>query len=576
MNGKYWDPEKYFDIVQFPGEFEEIQNLHAKPYQKSKYRVNSNNGYYKKQARKQTSNGSFDNGVPTSPTSSLSLMPPPPAPMMGSESPQALLVPRNSPKDPQAKLKNQKKSQKNTAPVDLSTSSANSSDQSFQNMSAPVLSEQKPASSKNQIKNNKKKASILSSLGLDLGNNNTVDSSILSMSSVEGNSSNMGRNLLDMIKPQQVEPSVNILDLINNNTQKPKVSPKQKNNKSPLPKSKSSILDNLFDKSGQETAKQAAMRPRLLTAQELEMSQFSEQKRQTDSASLSLHQSASHWNKSELERLISMENKQSNDYEQQSSMNMSSASESDMAMLAGDAYKQLVHNLDNHPLSGAARAPSHINNLIKKMQASKPTAVVAPNTSSTNQESSNMLKMMLKVNTSPSTSPNGAESKKAVNKTKKQKSPKTSPKYAQQQQSFESEGQSQQQQFQDYYQVGNNRVNLENAVHSALHQALAKPQSPPAKNLYSKIKQPEQRDMRAIEEQNHFNSLINKIKIPSEQLNLQQLHNSASESSNILKWFTNNTRNGVNHMNNDNFSMASLNEIEFVENHRRPQANQLY
>lgn len=90
MNGKYWDPEKYFDIVQFPGDYERI-NQRNQYNRSSSYNKSAGSKYTKKNTPNTTFNGNFKNAhLGTTPTA---------LPNYSQEdSPQPLQVPKNSPK----------------------------------------------------------------------------------------------------------------------------------------------------------------------------------------------------------------------------------------------------------------------------------------------------------------------------------------------------------------------------------------------------------------------------------------------------------------------------------------------
>lgn len=93
MNGKYWDPEKYFDIVQFPGEYDRIPSGRNN-YNRSgnNYNMKSNSKYNKKF----TPNSTFNNHNNSS--MSQGVTPTAVPHRMLDDSPQPLQVPKNSPK----------------------------------------------------------------------------------------------------------------------------------------------------------------------------------------------------------------------------------------------------------------------------------------------------------------------------------------------------------------------------------------------------------------------------------------------------------------------------------------------
>lgn len=93
MNGKYWDPEKYFDIVQFPGEYDRIPSGRNN-YNRSgnNYNMKSNSKYNKKFTPNSTFNNHNNSGI------SQGVTPTAVPHRMLDDSPQPLQVPKNSPK----------------------------------------------------------------------------------------------------------------------------------------------------------------------------------------------------------------------------------------------------------------------------------------------------------------------------------------------------------------------------------------------------------------------------------------------------------------------------------------------
>lgn len=93
MNGKYWDPEKYFDIVQFPGEYDRIPSGRNN-YNRSgnNYNMKSNSKYNKKFTPNSTFNNHNNSGM------SQGVTPTAVPHRMLDDSPQPLQVPKNSPK----------------------------------------------------------------------------------------------------------------------------------------------------------------------------------------------------------------------------------------------------------------------------------------------------------------------------------------------------------------------------------------------------------------------------------------------------------------------------------------------
>lgn len=189
MKGKYWDPEQYFDIIQFPDEFDRSKNNNSRSMNNSRSYNNStsfNQNYNQKSNRKRntssTSNSNkYDNTKSKYQQSDLII-----------QSPQPLQVPKNSPKD-QPNHKN-----------NLNSSAT---------------------SSKNGKENRRKFNNILSTLGLEQSfKSNHADKILLDL--IKNNASNdkNNNNLLDMLnsKKEQFDKrsSTNIFDtlLMNNGT----------------------------------------------------------------------------------------------------------------------------------------------------------------------------------------------------------------------------------------------------------------------------------------------------------------------------------------------------------------------
>lgn len=89
MNGKYWDPEKYFDIIQFPGEYDRIAS-NRNSYNRSASYNKNNNKYNKKYTPNNSQYNSKSVSLGTTPTAVPH--------RLQDDSPQPLKVPKNSPK----------------------------------------------------------------------------------------------------------------------------------------------------------------------------------------------------------------------------------------------------------------------------------------------------------------------------------------------------------------------------------------------------------------------------------------------------------------------------------------------
>lgn len=496
MNGKYWDPEKYFDIVQFPGEYDRIKSNRSnnnynrsQSYNNNNNKVNTNNKYNKKN----TPNGTFNNSqqynnknmsVGTTPTAVPNYM--------NDDSPQPLQVPKNSPKF---------------------TDNHNKSKESSVH-------------------------SIFESLGLSGGDHQSENKSKLDADKI----------LLGLIKKdQQTTKNTNLMDILN------KKQNIQKSHQSP------NILDNLLPKfpeqsKAKEVAKANKHYPMILTAQELEMSQMNQEK----------------LSKCKLPNEISMAKLE--DLQQSMESNDSFA------------YKQLVKNLSNHPLTNSNTT---LNNKLEaslaklqsktkserqeKRDASKPSWQVS-------NDGTNMLKQLLnlktnvkqskprkqhhhKSNKSPHLSmSNGSNSGASSAESSPVESSMKFPSVNPHEKPFET------------YMAEENRKQIEHVVASALSQVLSKspnsvrqlspaPKSP-IQDLIEKINiQHSEQDMKNTQHE-HFNSLLNKMS--TQQANLKQGH--ATNESDILKWFSDAklpTSRSHNQM-----SAQSLSEIEFMQMHR--------
>jgi len=454
INGKYWDPEKYFDIVQFPDDFDRISSNHRNNYHRSA----SYNKATSKYNRKNTPNSTFNNNNSyNSKNMSVGTTPTAVQHHMQDESPQPLQVPKNSPK----------------------------------------------------FDNKTKKDHIMESLGLK----SKLDADKI---------------LLGLIKKEKTLETSNLMNILNK-----KASMQQSSN----------ILDSLLKVEKKPDTSVQKHYPLILTAQELEMSQFNQEK----------------LSKLRLPNEISM----------------TKLEELQQSMEANDsfAYKQLVKNLSNHPLNSATSLNTKLEASLTKLQArqkmeksekldkSKPSWQVS-------NDGTNMLKQLLNLKTE------NVKPKKQK-KVKSNKSPHLSMSHGSAS-SASSAGSSPMQSGDKFpavnphekpfesYMAEENRKQIEQVVTSALNQVLSKspnsngaqvmsPKSP-IENLLAKINTQNKQEVNTISE--HFNSLLDKM-------NKQQIK---QDTNDILKWFnkTNLTAKS-NH-----FSAQTLSEIEFMEM-QRPQ-----
>lgn len=454
MNGKYWDPEKYFDIVQFPGDYERIQanrnnNRNTHLYAKSagsKYTKSGKytpNGTFNNSHSKMNTNGTTPNSAPNNHRH-----------MSEDNSPQPLQVPKNSPKFVDAARK----------------------ESSVQ--------------------------SILESLGLNT--DHITDKTKLDADKI----------LLGLIKKDKkgkTDKASDLMEIINKSSQSP------------------NLLDNLLSKQQTQPAAAAVQKhyPLVLTAQELEMSQLSQQEK----------------------------------YKLPNEISMTKLEELQQCIDSNDsfAYKQLVKNLSNHPLNSATALNNKLEASLAKLQnkqklesnKNKPTWQVS-------NDGTNMLKQMLNLK---SESKKGARStgykssNSSFNDSDEGKFPAVNP---------------HEKPFEASYTAEDNRKQIEHIVASALSHVLSKspsssrqqPASPksPIESLIEKINiKHKEQDLQATK-QEHFNSLLNKMG------GSQRTQPESKNESDILRWFSDaKSNNGRNMM-----SAHSLSEIESMQMHQRP------
>lgn len=479
MNGKYWDPEKYFDIVQFPGDYDRIQSNRSSYNRSQSYNKINNNKY-----KKNTPNGTFNNSQQHYKNLSVGTTPTAVPNHMNDDSPQPLQVPKNSPKF---------------------------------------------------IDNKSKESSIHSIFeSLGINTNQVEDKSKLDADKI----------LLGLIKKdQQANQNTNLMDILNK---------KQNVKKTQSP----NILDNLFSQQSkpQETAKNNKHYPLVLSAQELEMSQMNQEK-------LSKHKLPNEISMTKLEEL--QQSMESND---------------------SFAYKQLVKNLSNHPLTNSNttlnnKLEASLNKLqnkhkfekTEKRDTSKPSWQVS-------NDGTNMLKQLLnlkcetnvkqakpkKQHHHKSKSPhlsmsNGSNSGSSSTGSSPIESTNKFPSVNPHEKPFET------------YMAEENRKQIEHVVASALSQVLSKspnslkqlspaPKSP-IQDLIEKINiQHKEQDLKNTQHE-HFNSLLNKM---NAQQNNQKRE--TNNDSNILKWFSDVKI--PSSRSNNQMSAQSLSEIEFMQMNR--------
>lgn len=535
MNGKYWDPEKYFDIIQFPGEFEKIPNRNNNTsrnynsnnnnnnnsYNNNSYSKNNSmngnqqNSYPNRKRNNSTSNSKYDNYQ--KPKYHTDLLTTPSTSVLSStnniESPQPLQVPKNSPKIQHEHSQNLKNS--------LNLSHTN-----------------------NSQKANKEKKKF----------NNLIQSLGVEQHHPSNNSNEADKILLGLIKHNEDKPAspTNFLDMLNNN-KKESVKPAAKN---------ANILDNLFagrtSPQSQQQTKHPKHFPLVLTAQELEMSQMLTQQK------LTKHKLPT--NQSELSRYAEIS--------------------ADSYGNTSDAYKQLVKNLINHPLN----SPSAVIGSQVQQQQQKPPASKQPQWP-TQDNGTNVLRQLLNLEPEKLNESSSKPEKKPKKKPhhnhhpKAPKSPSTS--------KFPLEN-PHEKPFEGYF--NDDKQHVESVVASTINNVLNKsPNNTTSKNsienLFEKMNQQQQPSKKRINknetENEHFNSLLNKMMNIIDESKQQPKPLSANESTGILRWFSGSattlaTANiNTNNSNNNNtsagsFSPTVLSEIEFMQMQCSKALNKLY
>jgi len=481
MSGKYWDPEKYFDIVQFPGEFNKSNYTRTNSYNRSNSYKQANNKYPKKYTPNTTFNNKNNNSY-NSNSRSMGTTPVAISHYQQDESPQPLQVPKNSPKF--------------------------------------------------DVKSNKDK--ILESLGLNMNKPNLDADKIL-------------LGLIKKENSQLDQTSSNLMNILNN-----KQTPT------------SNILENLFvhkNNQQQTNAEKSSSsfhkyQPLILTAQELEMSQLNQEKLA----------------KCKLPNEISMNKLE----ELQQSMESNDSF----------AYRQLVKNLSNHPLTSANNSLStKLEASLTKLQHAKKNENSGENKLSwqVSNDGTNMLKQLLNLTNNESSIKQKKHSayKKSSYKTQHRSEHLST---SQGSTGSVSTGSSPNDSGINKFPSVNPHDIEDKIVASALNQVLSKspmvnsnrshsisPKSP-IEDLINKInvqkQQQHAQELKNSQQHEHFNSLLSKINSSQQQMQQQ---------NDILKWFSETNKSGGVEKFSNKLSAQSLSEIEFIEMHPpRNMANKLY
>lgn len=507
MNGKYWDPEKYFDIIQFPGEYDKIPNKNNRSYNNNNNSNNNTSGYQQKQHYHQQQNQQQRRrNTSTSNYNKSNLLTPSTSVLSTADSPQPLQVPKNSPK--------------------LVGQQDQPQQQHRLNMSAN--------SQKNNKENKKRLNNILSTLGVD-------------SQSVKSNDAD--KILLNLIKNKEPQQQVNkcndLLEILN--TKKEQFD----QNRQQRSVSSNNILENLFPTKTspqqqvvpQMTSQAPKHSPLVLTAQELEMSQLLTQQKNYKPKLPNAT--------SDLNRFDDLSN-------------------------TSDAYKQLVKNLSNHPLN------SSNNSLMTKLNQEQRLKQQQYQQQQWSNDGTNVLRQLLNLN--PEITQNKLEKK-----TKKKhhhhhhhhkttKSPSTSL-LNPNQTKFPSQN-PHEKPFENFF--GNSEEtrdskHVEIVVASTLNHVLNKsPQTNnknTLENLFEKMNMQQQKRKTTKSENEHFNSLLNKMMPQSSQSKVDNKKVSES-SSDILKWFTGSS--STTTATTTKLSPNVLSEIEFMEMHQPKVLNKLY
>ena len=419
------------------------------------------------------------------------------------------------------------------------------------NQEEAVMGQKSKAGKENKVKKASNN-SILASLGLAAPEHQDtkLDADKLLLSLIK-NEKTFEQKISEQLNSSETKKSINLMDILN----KKPVKHAKKTNQSP------SILDSLFKTAPvtkTETAEHPRHYPLILTAQELEMSQLNQEK----------------LSKCKLPNEISTKS------DDRSELNDSYA------------YKQLVKNLSNHPLNSPAnlstKHEAEIKTKHKKTSSSKPSWQVSNN-------GTTIIKQLLNLQPEQNTEKKHTKSSKKHHH-KSHKSPQLSMSHASSSSSANSPSPSESNQFPlvnphekpfESFMAEENRKQIEQVVAVALNQVLNKSPttqcspsaqlSPrnPIEDLMDKISSQHQRSpidklrMEQHVQHEHFASLINKMSAKSVEAAAQ------ANSSDILKWFTD--ARCTMPVRSNQFSAATLSEIEFMEMHRTKNAlNKLF
>jgi hypothetical protein len=390
MNGNHWDPEKYFDIVQYPGEYEKIEqnnyksNKTSNNYYKSNNNSNNNNNqqqqmrnnkYHVNNMKPHTNNKQSVNDMLLSMENNDNV-----------DSPQLPQVPKNSPKSVQ--------------------------------------------SNKGGVHSNKHKKSShesaphhhigLTGFGLMAGKENMT-----TLSQIESNEMNVDKIILNMLKkksemsPPQPQPqsSTNtnsLLDMINNVDSSKKHNHKSHQKHQNSNNSSNKIIEDLLNV---KMAQPQPLRhfPQVLTAAELEMTQLSQSQAKMmnkfNNSNASSSSSSGNNNNTSSSSSCS-----GNEFANHHHHHHHQPSSNPGMNHISDAYKQLVKNLSNHPLSTPPSSNTKHNEDIlstlhkKKMSQQQQAAAMA----SSAAETTKALKKFLNISSSKTN--NGGEEKKSKKK----------------------------------------------------------------------------------------------------------------------------------------------------------------
>jgi len=518
MNGKFWDPEKYFDIVQFPGEFDRIPS--------NRYN-NSNNSYNRIQpSHSATStynnrNANFNNRKKNTPNSTF-----------------------NTSTNSNNYFYKSAKSQLGQTP----TSSLNIPDDSPQPLQVPKNSPKTTdESTAKQDKENKHKSNILAKLGIENSCN-------------EQNALDADRLLLSLIKKESTgKQNVSLMDII-----KKKATSKPAQGK--VAKHQQSILDSLFEAKKAEHQTNNKHYPLILTAQELEMSQLHQDKQ----AKFKLPNEIT--TKSDLKQ----DSNDSYAYKQlvKNLSNHPLNSPSLLVNKSEDAAKPASKQHWKCNSKPSWQVSNDGTNILKQL--------LNLNTSSTEAKTEKKKSKSSKKNTHKSTnkqSPHNSMSYGSASPSSNNSSP-SDPSNSQLMNKFPAVN-PHEKPFESFM-AEENRKQIEQVVAIALNQVLNKSPSSlaqyspknPIEDLIEKMNGQRMSPNNSYElemkkhaektnQHEHFNLLLNKMGA----MQHANYNEPITKSSDILKWFTDAKANTMP-MKSHQFSATTLSEIEFMEMHR--------